>query len=79
MRPFVFSLLLAIVAPALLWAEIPLGITGAEFSIGFVKQDSGAAAGSLGPIKNPGDDLDISLGFAAVWTFRLALPPSTLR
>ncbi len=66
MRPFVFSLLLAIVAPALLWAEIPLGITGAEFSIGFVKQDSGAAAGSLGPIKNPGDDLDISLGFAAV-------------
>lgn len=47
-------------------AEMPLGIQGAEFRLGAVQQDDGAAQGSLGPVKFPGNGPDITLGFAAV-------------
>jgi hypothetical protein len=53
-------------------ADTPLGITGAEFRLGFAGPDRGAAMASLGPIKNSGDDLDVALGFAAV---NVALTP----
>jgi hypothetical protein len=66
MRNLIIAVLITCLVPIGASAETPLGITGAEFSIGFVRQDDGGAAASLGPVKNAGGDLDVSLGFAAV-------------
>ena len=64
MRPFVCSILgLMFSFPAI--AESPLGITGAEFRLGAVAQDTGAAQASLGGIQSF-DAIDPVLGFAAV-------------
>lgn len=68
MRPKVlttlFTVLAATAANAAI-AEAPLGITAAEFRLGAVQQDTGAAQASLGDIKST-DEWHPSLGFAAV-------------
>ena len=64
MRNGIISALFALLAVTA-FADTPLGITGSEFRIGPVAQDTGAAMGSLGSIKST-DRIHPTLGFAAV-------------